>query len=63
MWPNPEFPADLVAFTEKILYGKLNFLCSVVLFMGGLKEGYFQSFGDTEDETLHNKWSFPLRIS
>ena len=23
-----EFPADLVAFTEEILYGKLHFLCS-----------------------------------
>ena len=29
MWPNPQFPADLVTFTEEILYGKLSFLCSV----------------------------------
>ena len=28
MWPNPEFPADLVSFTEEILNGKLHFLCS-----------------------------------
>ena len=28
MQPNPEFPADLVTFTEKILNGKLHFLCS-----------------------------------
>ena len=28
MWLNPQFPADLVAFTEEILNGKLNFLCS-----------------------------------
>ena len=28
MWPNPQFPADLVTFTEEILNGKLNFLCS-----------------------------------
>ena len=28
MWPNPQFPADLVTFTEKILNGKLHFLCS-----------------------------------
>ena len=28
MWPNPQFPADLVAFTEEILNGKLHFLCS-----------------------------------
>ena len=26
--PNPLFPADLVTFTEVILYGKLHFLCS-----------------------------------
>ena len=28
MWPNRHFPADLVTFTEKILNGKLHFLCS-----------------------------------
>ena len=28
MWPNPQFPGDLVTFTEEILNGKLNFLCS-----------------------------------
>ena len=25
MWPNPQFPADLVTFTEDILNGKLHF--------------------------------------
>ena len=25
MWPNPQFPADLVTFTEEILNGKLPF--------------------------------------
>ena len=29
MLPNAQFPADLVTFTEEILNGKLNFLCSV----------------------------------
>ena len=29
MWPNPQFPADLVTFTEEIVNGKLQFLCSV----------------------------------
>ena len=29
MWPNLKFPADLVAFTEEILNGKLHFLFSV----------------------------------
>ena len=28
MWPNPQFPADLVTFAEEVLNGKLNFLCS-----------------------------------
>ena len=28
MWPNPQFPADLVTFTEEILNGKIHFLCS-----------------------------------
>ena len=27
MWSNPQFPADLVTFTEEILNGKLHFLC------------------------------------
>ena len=27
---NPQFPADLVPFTEEILTGKLHFLCSVM---------------------------------
>ena len=28
MWPNPQLPVDLVTFTEDILNGKLNFLCT-----------------------------------
>ena len=28
MWPNPQFPADLVTFTEEILNGIFHFLCS-----------------------------------
>ena len=28
MWPNPQFPVDLVTFTEEILHGKLHSLCS-----------------------------------
>ena len=31
MWPNPQFPADLVKFTEEILNGKRHFLCSAIL--------------------------------
>ena len=29
MWPDPQFSADLVTFTEKIFNEKLHFLCSV----------------------------------
>ena len=29
MWSNPQFPANLVTFTNEILNGKLHFLCSV----------------------------------
>ena len=28
IWPNLQFPADLVKLTEEILIGKLHFLCS-----------------------------------
>ena len=28
MWPNPQFPVDLVTSTEEILNGKLHFLGS-----------------------------------
>ena len=31
MWVNPQFPTNLVAFTEKILTRKLHFLCSVTV--------------------------------
>ena len=30
MWPNPQETADSVAFTGKIPYGKLHFLCSAL---------------------------------
>ena len=30
---NPQFPEDLVTFTEEILNGKLHFLCSVMSFV------------------------------
>ena len=29
MWPNPQFAADLVIFTEEVLNEKLQFSCSV----------------------------------
>ena len=30
MWPNPQFHADLVTFTEEVLNGKHDFLCIVL---------------------------------
>ena len=35
MWPNPQETADLVTFAEKILNGKLHFLCSNILLSEG----------------------------
>ena len=32
MRPNPEYPADLLTFTEEILNGKLHFSCSDKMF-------------------------------
>ena len=43
MWPNSQFPADLVTFTDEILNGKLQFLCSVDI--GSRKVGEFKNFG------------------
>ena len=34
MWPNPQFSAELVTFTEEILNGKLYFLYSASCFEG-----------------------------
>ena len=36
MWSNPQFPADLTAFTEEILDGKLHFLSSDFCKIGSL---------------------------
>ena len=37
MRPNPQFPVDLVTFTEEILNGKLHFLCSALVTKAELK--------------------------
>ena len=31
MWQSPQFPVDLVTFTDEILNGKLHFLCNETL--------------------------------
>ena len=33
MGPNPQFPSNLVTFTEEIFNGKLNFLCSAIFLL------------------------------
>ena len=38
MWPNPQFPADLVTYTEEILNEKLRFLCSVIYIIKNVRE-------------------------
>ena len=38
MWQNPQFPADLVKFTEEIINGKLHFLCSVINYLSILNK-------------------------
>ena len=40
MWPDPQFPADLVTFTEEILNAKLHFLCSVEKILLSIFHGY-----------------------
>ena len=45
MWPNPQFSAYLVTFTEEILNGKLQFLCSDGCFKGILAASdYFRDY-------------------
>ena len=34
MWPNPQFPVDLVTFTEETLNAKLHFLWSACFWIG-----------------------------
>ena len=44
MWPNLQFPADLVTFTKEILNAKLNFLCSAGSFRVKLEEWNVDAF-------------------
>ena len=52
MCPNPQFPADLVTFTEEILNGKLHFLCSVRLEM----------MGQTSDLDTAEQQEIPIKV-
>ena len=49
MWPNPQFSADLVTFTEEILDGKLDFLSS--------KKLAFRKLGARWLKNLKTSWS------
>ena len=51
MWPNPQESADLVAFTEEMLNGKLPFLCSVKV----LNTVLLQQLLKNNDVKLENK--------
>ena len=54
MWPNPQFLADLVAFTEEIINGKLQFLCSLnmnkpaIIFIHLLKKSLLENSPNLE---------------
>ena len=41
MWSNPQYSADLVIFTEEILHGQLNFLCSAVFYVTHLDHCFY----------------------
>ena len=58
MWPNQQFSADLVTFTEDVLSGKLHFLCSETI--ADLQELVLTSstsykFGVHQEEKEHVK--------
>ena len=41
MWPNPQFTADLVTFTEKVRNGKLYFLCTIIFFLMNMHDDFW----------------------
>ena len=57
MRPNPQFPADLVAFTEEIFNGKLHFLCSVKVKNWLIKKNpkRFKKIKELRDRKLKDK--------
>ena len=77
MWPNPQFPADMVTFTEEILNGKLHFLSSISFevwrdcrkkahqpswWMNEINEAYLDLFGLTPWLTSNDfLWAFFLK--
>ena len=57
MWPNPQFPGDLVTFTEEIVNGKLYFLCSEVVYRShGTRvetQAFCWIFFSSQNQTIH----------
>ena len=41
MWPDPQFPADLVTFTKEIFNGKLHVLYIVSFLIQYISDQYF----------------------
>ena len=52
MWPNPQFPTDLVTFTEEIVNGKLHFLCSVNIFTNRNKAQQLSQLENMENRVM-----------
>ena len=64
MWPDPQFPADLVTFSGEILNGKLHFLCSGVAEKLRAKIRWkgskYVSAKQNTIVSLHKKIKFPI---
>ena len=54
MWPNPQFPADVVTFTEEILNGKLHFLSNVNYLMSSFFHSLFCCTLPSEQEHVES---------
>ena len=57
MWPNPQFPADLVPFTEEIFNGNFIF-CAVVSLQTSVK---VRCFSDTSINDMYFNHNLLLR--
>ena len=51
MWPNPQLPA--VTFTEEIIYGKLDFLCSAYFSVEATKSNSVVKSIQMRDNDIH----------
>ena len=69
MWPNPQFPGNLVKFTEEIFNGKLHFLCSdwlsSIFFSPGDShtKGLLNSLNLDPIHHIRNNWLSPIFFS